>query len=73
MLELDKKVVDVCKNTLMYHLKMINVKIVYGDALKSIQHIPNNSCDLVIVDLTEDNTNSSPIDNINFIKCVKQK
>lgn len=75
MLELDKKVVDVCKK--YFNVSTFEndkrVKIVYGDALKSIQHIPNNSCDLVIVDLTEDNTNSSPIDNINFYKMCQTK
>ena len=75
MLELDKKVVDVCK-------KYFNVStfendkrsnIIYGDALKTIEKIPDKSCDLVIVDLTEDNTNSSPIDNASFYRICQKK
>lgn len=75
MLELDKKVVDVCKkyfdvNTFENDKR---AKIIYGDALKTIKQIPNNSCDLIIVDLTEDNTNSSPIDSVNFYKICQSK
>ena len=75
MLELDKKVVDVCKtyfniNTFENDKRS---KIIYGDALKTIQQIPNKSCDLIIVDLTEDNTNSSPIDSVNFYKVCQSK
>ena len=75
MLELDKKVVDVCKK--YFNINTFEndkrAKIVYGDALKTIKQIRNNSCDLIIVDLTEDNTNSSPIDSVNFYKICQTK
>lgn len=75
MLELDKKVVDVCKkyfdvNTFENDKR---AKIIYGDALKTIQQISNKSCDLIIIDLTEDNTNNSPIDSMNFYKICQTK
>ena len=75
MLELDKKVVDVCKK--YFNINTFEndkrAKIVYGDALKTIQQIPNKSCDLIIVDLTEDNTNNSPVDSVNFYKMCQTK
>jgi len=75
VLELDKKVVDVCKqffNVDTYEHDP-RVKIVYGDAAENIKQTPDRLYDLVIIDSTEDGDINSPLEERTFFELCKTK
>ena len=75
MLELDEKVVLTSKKYfgVIDYENDGRVKIIYGDADAYIQNLEDNFFDLVIIDTTEDSSNNSPIDSLQFFKKCKSK
>lgn len=75
MLELDQEVINVSKKYFGQSTfnKDKRVNIIIGDAQKSIDQLDNNYYDLVILDLTEDGINNSPLDSTNFFEKCKNK
>lgn len=78
MLELDKKVIDVSlkyfkENNISTYKNDSRVHIHIGDALKTILKLQNNYYDIVIIDVTEDSDNNSPVEDLAFFKICKQK
>lgn len=75
MLELDQEVINVSKKYFGQSTfnKDKRVNIIIGDAKKTIDQLDNNYYDLVILDLTEDGMNNSPLDSTNFFEKCKNK
>ena len=75
MLELDPDVIKVSKKFFNQSTfkKDNRVNIILGDAYGNIIKQKNNFYDLILIDLTEDNTNNSPLDTTDFYKLCKTK
>lgn len=75
MLELDPEVIKVSKKFFNQSSfkKDSRVNIILGDAYDNLIKQKNNFYDLILIDLTEDNTNNSPLDTKNFYKLCKKK
>jgi spermidine synthase len=75
MLELDQEVINVSKKYFGQSTfnKDNRVNILIGDAQNTIDQLDNNYYDLVILDLTEDGLNNSPLDSTNFFEKCKNK
>lgn len=75
ILELDKEVVSTCKKffNVSDYKKDPRVKIIYGDAAKTISKIKNLKFDLILLDLTESLPNNLPVGKVNFIKTCRKK
>lgn len=75
MLELDQQVINISKKYFgqSTYSKDKRVNILIDDAQNSIEQLANNYYDLVILDLTEDGINNSPLDSTNFFEKCKTK
>ena len=79
VLELDKKVIDVSlkyftENNISKFENDERVHIHIGDATQTIQKLPSDvHYDLVILDVTEDSENNSPVEKRPFFQACKQK
>jgi spermidine synthase len=78
MLELDKQVMKVSlkyfkENDVSMYLDDDRVNIKIGNAVNTIQSLPNHFYDIILIDSTEDSTNNRPIESLSFFQTCKDK